>query len=365
MKNDTAELSEAQSHPVESILPARTLPIAIVGLGWGHWIIKNLQKPECRDLFHVSAVCDLNTAKAEEVAASIGARVMTFDELLADPDLPVIGLFSGPSGRASLIRRAIRAGKHVMTTKPFERDCAEALSVLEEAALLGRCVHLNSPAPYLPDDLACIRSWQRRHHLGRPVTAHFSAWVRYHEQADGRWYDDPELCPAAPIFRIGIYLIYDAIEFFGEPDEVHVQTSRLFTGRPTPDQAQLVIRFKNGGLVHILASFCVADASYHRNSAVLNFENGTVYRNVGLESREGVGGRLSLVTAVDKQPARTEEAEFDLISGGYQWENFHRAIVEGTPAPADYPARVVTGLRVVEAMSISEKTGLPVKVKPL
>lgn len=342
--------------------PATPLSIGIVGLVWGSWIIKQLQRPENQKLFRVAAVCDLNSARAVEEASRIHANVATFEELLEDPSIRAIGLFTGPSGRAELIRRAIRAGKHVMTTKPFERDCEAAVEVLKEAEGLGRAVHLNSPSPLLPPDLACLRSWQKKYQLGRPVSAQFSAWVRYHEKPDGRWYDNPDACPVAPIFRIGIYLIYDAIELFGEPDEVYVQTSRLFTGRATPDHAQMNIRFKNGSLATILASFCVADAFYHRNSAIVNFENGTAYRNVGMESRDGAAGKLYLVTARDKQAVHTDEAEFDSISGSYQWKEFHKAVLGGIPAPADYPSRVVAGLRVVEAMAKSEKLGLPVKI---
>lgn len=362
--------SETLSRPANPELGPRKVPaptteplsIGIVGLGWGHHIIKSLQKPEYRRMFQVTAVCDWQAEKAGDIARGIGARVATFEELLDDPNLKTIGLFSGPSGRADLIRRAIRAGKHVMTTKPFERDSGEAVAVLEEASSLKRIVHLNSPSPVLPPDLACMRAWQKKHTLGIPVSAQFSSWVRYHEKQDGRWYDDPESCPVAPIFRIGIYLIHDALELFGEPEEVYVQSSRLFTGRPTADNAQLGIRFKNGSLVNILASFCVADGTYHRNTAIVNFQNGTVYRNVGLESREGTGGKMFLVTSPKGTPICTEQAEFDHISGSYQWEEFYRAVREGILPAANYPAKVSLGLRVVEAMAMAEKCGQPVKV---
>jgi len=338
------------------------LPIAIVGLGFGRLIVQNLQKPELRHLFRVTAVSDLDTDKATEVAAEIGVKALTLEELLADPAYPIIGLFSGPAGRAELVRRCIRAGKDVMTTKPFERSSAAAKEVLAEAAQLGRIVHLNSPGPSLPADLACIREWQVRHDLGRPLAGDFSSWAHYSEKADGRWLDDPALCPVAPIFRLGIYMINDAIELFGAPEEVLVMSSRLFTGRPTPDHAQLGIRFQNGALCHMFASFCIRDGDWYRDSLTLNFERGTIYRNAGAAGKEGAAATLSLIVEKDNKPFLAEKTRISLSSGHYQWENFHQAVLSRQLPPPEMPEKVAAGLRVIEAMADAEKLGRPVKV---
>ena len=341
------------------------IPIAIVGLGFGRWIVRGLQDEKLKKLFRIVALCDLDTAKAEELSQEIGGvKIATLDELLADPGVAAIGLFTGPAGRAEMLRKIVRAGKHVMTTKPFERDPEAVRPLFEEAAALGKVIHLNSPAPVLPEDLACIRAWQAQYNLGSPVSAQIATWVRYNEEPTGNWLDDPALCPVAPIFRIGIYLINDAIELFGEADEVQVMSSRLFTKRPTPDHAQLSIRFKNGGLVSILASFCVHDADNYRNALTLNFENGTVYRNAGPEGKAGSpGANLSLVLPKEEKPVRSDNAQFELVSGHYEWAAFREAILAGKPPGVEYADKIAAGLRVIEAMAESEKIGRPVKIK--
>ena len=73
-------------------------------------------------------------------------------------------------------------------------------------------------------------------------------WVNYCEQADGGWYDDPERCPVAPVFRLGIYIINNLAELFGEPEKVCALSSRILTGRPTADNADLAVLFKNGAI---------------------------------------------------------------------------------------------------------------------
>jgi predicted dehydrogenase len=343
---------------------ATPLPIAIVGLGFGRWVVRALEKPEKKQLFDIAALCDLNAPLALKMAAEIGCGTASFEEILADPEIPVVGIFTGPAGRADMVRQAIRAGKHVMTTKPFERDSAAARDVLEEAARLGRLVHINSPTPELPPDLAQIQKWKKTHSLGAPLAAHFSCYARYEEDADGRWHDESRLCPAAPIFRLGIYLINDAIRIFGEPEEVYVMTSRLFTKRPTPDHAQLSIRFQSGALATIFASFCVEDGDSYRNELTLHFERGTIYRNAGPEGRSGRRPRLALVQKDNDGPKIVEDELLSSVSGEYDWAAFHRSIVQGEPAPPDYPSIVAAGIRVVEAMAESEITGQPVKVLP-
>jgi predicted dehydrogenase len=261
-----------------------------------------------------------------------------------------------------LLRKIIRAGKDVMTTKPFERDSAAAREILAEAAQSGRVIHLNSPSPRLPDDLATIRSWQKKYDLGRAVAVQASAWVRYNEVATGNWYDDPALCPSAPIFRIGIYLINDAVEFLGEAEEVQVLTSRLFTKRPTPDHAQLSIKFRNGGLASILASFCVGDGDPYRNSLTLNFERGTVYRNAGPEGRGGGECKLSLVVPSEPGCTVAESTQIYGVSGEYQWEDFHRAVKAGEVTSVEFAEKLCSSLKVVEAMALAERSGGTVKL---
>lgn len=72
-----------------------------------------------------------------------------------------------------------------------------------------------------------------------PLGARADIWASYREQADGTWYDDPQKCPVAPVFLLGIYLINDLIQLFGPVRDVQVLQSRLSTGRPTADNGQL------------------------------------------------------------------------------------------------------------------------------
>ncbi|MBI2194193.1 MAG: Gfo/Idh/MocA family oxidoreductase [Planctomycetes bacterium] len=345
----------------------KKIPIGIVGLNFGRAMVEQVHSGPAGRFFELAAVCDLNAAKAKETAERLGVRAYSeLGELLADPGIPAVGLFTGPAGRAGWIRQAVRAGKDVMTTKPFELDPEAAWEVLGEARRLGRVVHLNSPSPLWPPDLARIREWQERYRLGRPVACRADIWASYREKADGSWYDDPARCPAAPIFRLGIYLINDLVRLLGGAQRVCILESRLFTGRPTADNAQLGIQFQNGVLANVFASFAIGDGDFYRNSLILNHESGTIYRNCGPGRRMKPGWpvELSLVRREGGSRCRVAECEVEGASGEYQWEAFFRA-VRGEKLPQEItPEEIVAGVRIIRALMEAERAGGAAEVRP-
>jgi predicted dehydrogenase len=341
----------------------KRLPIAIVGLNFGHHIILQLQKEPAKSLFEIVAVCDLDRARANKKAKELKVKAYyEVDDLIADSEISIVGLFTGPKDRADLLRKIIRAGKDVMTTKPFEVDPKAAEAILKEAKKLGRVIHLNSPAPTQSQDLAQIARWHGEFHLGRPIGARADVWAFYREAADGTWYDDPLRCPVAPIFRLGIYLINDLIDLFGPVEAVQAFHSRVFTKRPTPDNGQLALRFKNGALANIFSSFCVDDGQFYRNTLTLNFERGTIYRNHPPAIQTPANFNkcdLMLVTRKQKQSIVLKKKSLEL-SGGYQWQAFHHAVLSrdhSKVARVPSSGQIIESLKVIQAMSRSENSG--------
>lgn len=301
------------------------IKVCLVGLNFGSWMIEN--ELIGNTWAELTAICDMNRKKADEWAEKLGCAVYyDIDEMLKNKEIGAVVLITGPVGRADLIEKILDAGKDVMTTKPFERSAKKALAVLEKAERLGRVVHMNSPSVLPGKDMQIIYGWREKFGLGRPIAVRASVWCSYREKADGSWYDEEELCPMAPVYRLGIYLLNDIIPLFGQVEEMHVLQSRIFTGRPTPDNAQLSMRFENGALGNVFASFCVNDGQHYRNSLELNFENGTVYRNVGaFPKTDGEPVRLSL-SAMTEDGQRIVKEEVSDRGSGYQWENFYRAV---------------------------------------
>lgn len=345
-----------------SPLPDPRIKMGIVGLNFGHHVLKEIVHGPGHPYLQVAAICDLDRERVANLAHEYGVKpFFDLDTLLADSDIEAIGLFTGPTGRAQLISRIVQAGKDVLTTKPFELHISAAAAVLQEAQRLGRIIHLNSPAPTSSPDLEQIEAWRRQFDLGAPVGARGEAWAHYQEKADGGWYDDDLRCPLAPVFRIGIYLINDLVQIFGPASEVQAIHSRLFTARPTPDNAQLAIRFQNGALANIYNSFCIDDSQPHRNSLILNFERGTIYRNVGPLPRFSVTDnrcRLKMITRGHNGRPLIKRVRLTETSGGYQWKAFHDAVRHSNLPPVKpITDQILEGLKIISAMSRAEHSG--------
>ncbi len=335
------------------------LNIGFVGLGFGVAVAQRLMAGPARELFRVAAACDTDAAKLAEFCGKHGVKgYATLEALLADESIAVIGLFSGPAGRAELLRRIIRAGKDVMTTKPFEIDPAAARAVLEEAAGLGRTIHLNSPSAEPPAYVRQMLAWQQEYALGQPISCHAEMLISYREKADGRWLDDPQLCPAAPVFRIGVYSLNDLRRLFGRVHSVQVMSSRIFTERPTADNAQLSLRFENGALGTIHASFCVDNGQHYANALTLNYERGTIHRNVFpvAYGKSEHTSRLRLTAMRAAGELVTREWESNEVTGEYPWAAFYDAVTQrrAVPAPID---EIVSAVQVVAAMGRAERSG--------
>ncbi len=342
------------------------LKIAVVGLRFGDHVVENqIVTGRGSAWFSLAGVFDIKSSVSQARGSHYGVKsYSSFQAILADPSVNVVGLFTPPGGRAEMVREAIRSGKHVITTKPFEIDSAAALAVLEEAEALGMVVHLNSPSPKMPPDWQYVHDWRSRYSLGRPIAAHFSTWASYREKPDGGWYDDAKRCPAAPIFRLGIYSINDMVRFMGPAESVQVTTSRLFTERPTPDNAELTIRFKNGCIGGIFASFCVNDGNSYADAVVLNFENGTVYLNSAPPKSPRREVHMQLVIRDGEGPRMVDQAVIPFAdrAGTYQWEALYRAIKGEKLEDTVTPAQIAEGIAVVEAMAKAEQTGTRVLV---
>ncbi|HEY3417822.1 MAG TPA: Gfo/Idh/MocA family oxidoreductase [Armatimonadota bacterium] len=335
--------------------------LGLVGLNFGRWICKELS--EHPDLpVRMTHVCDMDPERARAMSEEYHVPIAPdLDSLLADPEIDAIGLYTGPNGRADMIRKIIRAGKDVMTTKPFEIDWRAALDVLHEAKALGRVVHLNSPNARPYGEAAVIAEWLKADAIGRPVLGQSSVWVNYGPtEPDGTWYDDPQQCPAAPIFRLGIYPLNILLQVFGEPATVQVTHSRVLTLKPTADNASMTIGFTDGSIVNMVASFAVGGLDYYKNTLTIGGTKGVIYFKPGpLAGDDNQHGTLMLSTEQG-----VEYRMPDTSSGHYDWEFFAQRVRGEVTADVTTPEDIVKAIRVVAAMSKAQN-GETVQVEAL
>ncbi|MCD8151838.1 MAG: Gfo/Idh/MocA family oxidoreductase [Clostridiales bacterium] len=81
----------------------------------------------------VVACCARHPEHAAAKAKKYGIRAATTEELLADPDIEVVVVLTGPDAHYDIIRRALLAGKHVYTEKTMTVTLSESAELIRLA----------------------------------------------------------------------------------------------------------------------------------------------------------------------------------------------------------------------------------------
>lgn len=79
------------------------------------------------------ACADLRMEAAQARAEQFGAKAMTVDELLADPDIDIVLNLTIPDQHAAVSMAALKAGKNVYSEKPLAIHMQDAKELVEYA----------------------------------------------------------------------------------------------------------------------------------------------------------------------------------------------------------------------------------------
>ena len=126
--------------------------------------------------WEVAAICNRTRAKAEAKAAEFAPRARVTDrweEVLADPAIDVVDIIPHPADRLPIIEAALRAGKHVLSQKPFVLDLAEGRRLVALARENGVKLAVNQNGRWAPH-LAYMREAVRAGLIGEVISTHVS-----------------------------------------------------------------------------------------------------------------------------------------------------------------------------------------------
>jgi myo-inositol 2-dehydrogenase / D-chiro-inositol 1-dehydrogenase len=91
----------------------------------------------------LAGVADAIPEPAAKLAAQLGTRVVTVEQIFADPSIDAVLIGSSTDTHADLIQRAAAAGKHIFCEKPVDldlgraRECEKAVEASGKACLIG------------------------------------------------------------------------------------------------------------------------------------------------------------------------------------------------------------------------------------
>jgi predicted dehydrogenase len=124
----------------------------------------------------VAVICNRTRAKAAAKAAEFAPHATVTDrwqDVLNDPAIDVVDITPHPADRLPMIEAALRAGKHVLSQKPFVLDLAEGRRLVDLARAEGVKLAVNQNGRWAPH-LAWMRNAARAGLVGEVIGAHIS-----------------------------------------------------------------------------------------------------------------------------------------------------------------------------------------------
>jgi len=156
------------------------LRLGILGLGEGRSTMSAaLNSPK----WELKKICDRNEQlclqRAEEF--NFPRYTLNYQEMLDDPAIDVIGIYTPDKFHAAHVLAALTHGKHVVCTKPFVDDLAQARSILDLSEKTGKKVFVGQSSRFF-EPMKRQRKDYEEGLIGELIT------VEAYYHADHRWF---------------------------------------------------------------------------------------------------------------------------------------------------------------------------------
>ncbi len=248
----------------------RPVKVGVIGVGK----ISDIYLQNCGrfPILELAACADLNMERAAAQAAAYNVpRVLSVDELLADPEIELVLNLTVPLAHAEVALAAVRAGKSVYNEKPLTVAREDGALLLKEARTRGVLVGC-APDTFLGSGLQTCRALIDEGAIGKPVAASASFLSRGPES----WHPNPAFYyqyGGGPMFDMGPYYLTALVSILGPAqtavgEATKFREERLITSQPfngtvikveVPTHVTGILQFGNGIVGTITTSFDVAE----------------------------------------------------------------------------------------------------------
>ena len=198
---------------------------AVVGCG----SISSIYIRNLKSLFSIidlAALCNRSRSKAEDKAAQFGIpRVLTLEELAADPEIELVVNLTPPSSHYEVTKRMLEAGKHVYSEKVFTTELNQAFELADLAKQKGLYLGC-APDTVLGAGIQTARRIMDTGLLGQ-VSSGFVSVTRSHNLMSELFPFLRGRCGCLP-YDVGVYYVGALIALLGP-----VKAIRAFTA-PAP-----------------------------------------------------------------------------------------------------------------------------------
>ncbi|MFH9008938.1 Gfo/Idh/MocA family protein [Streptomyces afghaniensis] len=210
----------------------RSIGIAFVGCGYvADFYMATL--PNYPDL-QLKGVFDLDTERVEKFSSHYDVNAYaSIEELLRDETVEIVVNLTNPRSHYEVSRRALEAGKHVYSEKPFAEELVQAGELVELAEQRGLIIS-SAPCSLLGETAQTLWWKLRKDAIGRPLlvyaelddgAVHHMPYRNWISASGAPWPYIDEFQVGPTLEHAGYYLTW-LTAFFGPAAEV-VSFSRL------------------------------------------------------------------------------------------------------------------------------------------
>lgn len=344
--------------------------MGVLGLGEGRSIISAVLNS---DYWELGCICDLNEALCKERCREFSVERYTTDynEMLKDEAIDVIGIYTPDQLHATHIKMALEAGKHVICTKPLMVSLDEANELLEVQKKTGKTVFVGQSSRYFEPMIRQRRDFEDGKH-GELVT------LETHYISDSRWFlarDWSHSKGFSWMYNFMIHAVDLAAWYLPEIEEVYgisaVSANTKAYSLDVPDTLKFILKDKTGKFASVSGCYATPTLGSSVEQSISCTLRGTKGISRGgypklkyYTNFEPVSKTAQLHTYDEKHDYYFRFEQESHHAGEYQNYIEHFAIAMNqsiTPKP-DLKEGIRT-LAVMEAMDLSMRTGMPVKVQ--
>jgi predicted dehydrogenase/sugar phosphate isomerase/epimerase len=235
----------------------------VVGLGMGKNRSRLVQKtPGCR----LVGVADIDRERADAVGEELGVpHTYSVDAWLDDDEVEVVYVLT-PTGRhAEVGLKALRAGKHVLTTKPMEarlEACDAMIKAAEERELLLGC---DFGRRFRPEVLS-LRAAIEEGFFGRLLSGNSNLKVlrtMQYFRANGGWRGTRELDGGGVFSNQNIHHLDEIVFTVGVPHRVRCNIWTQNHDIEAEDLACAALQYADGALITLYATSCFPQQTWY------------------------------------------------------------------------------------------------------
>jgi myo-inositol 2-dehydrogenase/D-chiro-inositol 1-dehydrogenase len=304
--------------------------------------------------FAVGAISDHDGELARKVAATVGAEVGSFDQILADPAIDAVIVASSTSSHLGNVLAALRAGKAVFCEKPLSLDADTLAAALPELESAGVPVVIGFNRRFDPH-LAELKRRFAAGVIGKAETLH----IINHDPAPPNLAFVPR---SGGLFKDFTIHDFDTAAWLLDEDFTELFAAGACLIDPEVgklgdiDTAKLILRSASGALC-MISNNRRTGYGYDQRVELFGSKGALQVDNVPATQVRELGERGS-----NAEPFQYSFAE--RYANGYRAELDHFAdVLDGRASPATGPRDSLRALRLADAAEASMKAGAPVELR--